>query len=815
MRYTGSGSHCIFWPRQNGRITRFRKTAFGFQGKAILENDPIPSGDDILAQSCRIALEVFRRGLEHFAGYAGADVASVDSAWPPAANVPADGALAEIIATAGQLTSGLAPGAKEEAGGHGGSSARALRLPSLLEGIDPDREPGSPGTNDCPRHWMPLQAFSPNALFAQSGDGETASHAGAGGALAQADYAGLWKQFVAALHSIPKNHRANLPLWLDHFDACWLAFAHAIPSAAEPGVSLYDHGKVAAALATALWRWRQAGIQAGEGGQKEFLLIQGDFSGIQSFIFASGGQTQRSAARLLRGRSFQVSLLTELAALAVLQALDLPPSSQITNAAGKFLIVAPNLPYTEGALRKVRQSLDQWCLQHSFGEISVSIVALPAAGSDFAQKNFSGLMARLFQVLDTAKLSRFDLCGDDAPKAVRHAEFPNGPCAYDGQRPAQEQPEDQDGKRYWASPLSADQIAIGKNLAAPGYTRLLIASGREGLRDGGPVRPLKLDYFGYAVAFARDEDAAGKFGDLARQGALLRCWDFSLPDDAGAPLFHGYARRDINAYVPVRDEVEQLITLDEIAQQDPAITALAVLKGDVDRLGAIFQHGIPRATFARMAALSRQMNAFFAVYLPWLCRKRFPDTYTVFAGGDDFFLIGPWEQTQNLARRSREDFGRFAAGNPKLTFSASIVIAGHRTPIRALAAMAEKALKNAKNAAKERNRLCSHGQIVTWEQRKQLAEFESWLEQRHAQFSTGFVYRLLHLAEKAASDKPEDAIWQSWLAYRVRRFVVDKLPKEQHGSAQTELAGRLRPAIAEHKQALRIAVANYLYRHRD
>ena len=66
----------------------------------------------------------------------------------------------------------------------------------------------------------------------------------------------------------------------------------------------------------------------------------------------------------------------------------------------------------------------------------------------------------------------------------------------------------------------------------------------------------------------------------------------------------------------------------------------------------------------------------------------------------------------------------------------------------------------------------------------------------------------------AHSNKPEDAIWQSWLAYRVRRFVVDKLPREQREAAQTEIAGTLRQTLLNDKLAVRIPVANHLYRYR-
>jgi len=39
-----------------------------------------------------------------------------------------------------------------------------------------------------------------------------------------------------------------------------------------------------------------------------------------------------------------------------------------------------------------------------------------------------------------------------------------------------------------------------------------------------------------------------------------------------------------------------------------------VLKGDIDNLGELFRVGLRQPTFAKMAALSRQVNGFFAIY---------------------------------------------------------------------------------------------------------------------------------------------------------------------------------------------------------
>ena len=117
------------------------------------------------------------------------------------------------------------------------------------------------------------------------------------------------------------------------------------------------------------------------------------------------------------------------------------------------------------------------------------------------------------------------------------------------------------------------------------------------------------------------------------------------------------------------------------------------LKGDVDNLGLIIQTGLEHPTFAKMATLSRQMNAFFSVYLPWLCAKEFPSTYTVFAGGDDFFLIGPWYSTIKLAHRIKDEFRHYVAENPDIHFSAGLSMTKPGLPIRQMASLAEDALE--------------------------------------------------------------------------------------------------------------------------
>ncbi|MDM7457533.1 MAG: type III-A CRISPR-associated protein Cas10/Csm1 [Tepidimonas sp.] len=789
-----------------------------------------------------------------------------------------------IIATADRLASGFereefvaynqAPDEEDKKLNH-----YTTRQWTLLEGIH--LEAG--GEETTPAYRYPLKPLSPEAIFpAPAKVGETGDKAAA-----QADYLELWQQYQAGLQAIPASHRANLPLWLDHFDSLWLAFTHAIPSATagiggrvRPDVSLYDHSRTTAALAVALWRFHadqghdpemvreslraqwdreraghDAARQAWE--TEKFLLVQGDFTGIQEFIF-SGGESQRQVARLLRGRSFYVSLLSELAALKVLEALDLPPLSQVVNAAGKFLVVAPNTPEAVAKLCDVQDELNRWFIEHTYGQSAINLAWLPAAAKDFrhgiAESPFRELIKRLFEQLEAAKLRRFDLCGATPPEAVRRGfldRFEHGECKIDGRSPAACQLED----GVWVSELAWDQVHTGKWLAH--QDRLLITRQRiQPLAEGQTLNQLRLPIFGYHVLFTGAEEVSGKFGGEAKSGNLLRAWDFSLPESADAPLWNGYARRAINAFLPRfaepdawesdryrgLDDLDDFEphpltpkTLNHLARDDRrlgetgrwvGVEALMTLKGDIDNLGLIFQKGLERPTFARMAALSRQVNAFFTIWLPWLCRKEFPNTYTVFAGGDDFFLIGPWRSTIRLAQRMHKDFARYVAGNPELHFSAGLSMSKPGLPIRHLAQQAEAALEDAKKLP-GKNAVTCFGQSVSWSTFTDLMAREEALEQlsRELKLSAGYLYGLLHLTDMAADQtRPENALWHSRFAYRTRRMLEARIRNEGDRDAAERKRRQLQQQLAveiasqgieRHRAAYKIALFTYLYQQRD
>ncbi|MBF0145415.1 MAG: type III-A CRISPR-associated protein Cas10/Csm1 [Magnetococcales bacterium] len=690
---------------------------------------------------------------------------------------------------------------------------RTARLWPLLETINLTDKPHQP------KHRYPLKAMAPETLFpVEDHPDEVRS---------REEYGSLWREFIEGLERIPSSHRQSLPLWLDHFDSLWLTFTHAIPSATATrtaegkflsipaDVSLYDHSKAVAALAVALWRHRSLGLlkNGGEGDDKEFLLIQGDFFGIQEFIFHPDEAAEK-AARRLRGRSFMVALLTELAAMKVLEAFDLPSTSQITNAAGKFLIVAPRLEPWRDRLQAVQEELDHWFLRRTFGNSGIGLAATEAGRTDFVRGDaFKKLMDRLHGDLDRCKRQRFNLCDTTRDPVFDAATHVHGACDIDKRMPVEDKGE------KWCL-LCIDQVKIGTYLV--GKDRLLIT--RHPLNDD----TLKLDYLGYRVTFTAPEEDSGRFGNLVREGTLLAAWDFSLPVDGRTPLWNGYARRAINGFVP-RDKKGEIVDFSKLAEEGSGVKALGIIKGDVDNLGEIFLHGLTPPTFARMATLSRQLNSFFALCLPWRCQDRFPHTYTIFAGGDDFFLLGPWKEQLDLLADLRDEFKRYVQ-NEGIHFSAGFVMAKPGIPVPSLTELSEDALGQAKKWEEKgkpaKNAVTCWQRTVSWDNfnrlrmiEKNLTALVEQLWEEHAfTVGTAYLYGLLQLCQMANGNKPEDALWHSWFVNRTWRMVVDRLPglrdEERKKIYQEQFAARIHPWIADHKEDLKIALFAHLYQQR-
>ena len=736
-------------------------------------------------------------------------------------------------------------------------------------------------TSDKYSYCYPLKEISPENIFPDlkdkiyPPDNQTALK----------EYKNLFDEFVYALERL-LHKEENLELWFEHFDSLMMVFTSAIPAARAgnviPDVSLYDHSKISAALAVAIYLYHQhtesITIDAiRDYDSKKFLLISGDFYGIQNFIFSDSGEAGKNRAKILRGRSFAVSLFSELAADMLCREIGIPSSSLLLNAAGKFTIIAPNTKPAKEAIGTVETRVNDWLMQVSFGENSIGMTYLEASAGDFVRGKLVEIWDRLNEKMERKKFQKIpmDKFGGTVEGYLDgfYNDLTHPLCPFCGKRPSNPELENSDfaGDTKSICKVCRDHIFLGKNLVN------LARKGKESNEDKRlAITTLDADIKGmdkllepifgeYQVAFVD-----GSMNGMARSGQLLKYWDISI-NPAGT-VSKNVTAKFINGYVPIyRDEdfsddrileskksekkKEELIdqmkkdilkTFGHIANKalNPkkngigycGIEALGILKADVDQLGLLMSCGLKKEQFtiSRLATLSRQLNFFFVVYLPHLLKTEpgFKDIYTVFAGGDDLFLIGPWNRIIDLAALLRKSFADYVCSNKEVHFSAGISLHKPHTPLDKLSGTAETALEKSKENKEDKNK--RGDQITLFSETVQWSEFErlsiikeslkKWLDDKV--INNAMIYRLNDFIQMSEQEKhiindqkeiyleDMDCLkWHALFSYTIERNVGSGLKKEEK-RVQIDECSKMAVWLEEYGGKLKIPLWDVIYNYR-
>lgn len=765
-----------------------------------------------------------------------------------------------VIAMADRVSSGFDRNNFEEYNkGIAVQDYKKTRLLTIFEGIAPDGN-WKEDRLEAFKFRYPLKELSPLNIFpvdnseCRKPDSEQASR----------EYAELFFNFIAALKDL--NHKRNIPLWFEHFDSLFMIYASHIPAATVgtvvPDVSLYDHSKTTAALASAIYLYHiQNGIleieKIRDYEDKKFLIVTGDFYGIQNFIFSEGGSTGKASAKLLRGRSFAVSLMSELAADMLCREIGLTPASIILNAAGKFTLIAPNTDEAMEKIKAVEKKVNDWLITWFYGETSIGISTVEAGLDDFTTERFEGLWERLARTSERKKHNKvnLDLYGGAVEGYLD--EFNNDLdkqlCPFCGKRPSSLDVEGKmSGEEKSACKVCRDHIYLGTNLVKA--SRIAVATREADFYGDKLMEPI----FGeYQVSL----DVNGSLSRMAEQGALVKYWDI-----AGANAKGGIAKqitaKFINGYIPVYSEddltdenINRLthgkksdrlknelfdsmepgipktfhylvkMALNKKEDKFRGIEALGVLKADVDNLGLAFSCGLRRKSISRLATMSRQLNYYFSVYLPHLLNtdERFRDIYTVFAGGDDLFLIGPWNRIVEFASFLNDSFKKYVCGNRHITISCGISVNKPGVPVQTIAEISEEALHKAKGNG--RDSVTLFNEVVKWNEFEKLAshrqDIEKWMDE--GTINNAMLFRLNSFSDMARQANELKGViemedweclkWRSKFKYNLVRNIGRHLKGEEKEKAIKEVE-KAAEWLETFEGKLKIAVGQVIYNRR-
>ncbi len=673
----------------------------------------------------------------------------------------------------------------------------------------------------------------------------------------KAAYEELWKGFVEAAKKLRDQ------LWTEDQQNAYLLglldllqrYTWCIPStycSKVPDVSLYNHSRMTAAMAACLVTLEESQIKAWieeqDHDQAVALLVGGDISGVQKFIYTI---TSSGAAKSLRGRSFYLQLLTEAVAHYTLDQLNLPITNLIYAGGGNFFLLAQVCHQEQ--LQKIARKVSGKLLQAHEGELYLILADTPLTATQLKATEFHTAWDQLHSELNRAKLKPLTTLEDEVLAGVIGAGMGIGGdretlCHVCGRENSQPEEKESGGEVIRICPMCESFEELGNRLARATHLVTLYSLPRDHRHIDRWWQSLEL--FGVNI-WAIDANETGQpYLKLSENVHLVdltildpkalhaQALQAELANSSAVQLqtFHLFAQ-----LVPTNRQGLPL-TFDELAeataskeQRWSGLKRWGVLRMDVDNLGTLFSQGfktnlaqsgagvqINNLTLSRLATLSFALRLFFEGWLPQLGKaqddsKRLEQRlYIQYAGGDDLFVVGSWDALPEFALKIRESFNQYVCENPRVTLSGGVALATMKYPLYQAAEEAEKTEKTAKDYRRDsqnRSKNAFHflGQTVGWEDFRKVMEraykLAEWcgengpvsrallqtLQSIHEEYNYGRKEALKN--KKWKPDQPYFGPWMWHLAYQLARrsegkHIPEPIKEELRGLESKMLTGR-------------------------
>lgn len=572
-------------------------------------------------------------------------------------------------------------------------------------------------------------------------------------------YKTLWDAFIKDLEKSLQYYKPvyGLNQFVYIINSLLQKYCWCIPSATNDkyrDISLYDHAITTAAIALVLKVLHEEGSTT----DKPFLFFAGDLSGIQQFIFQHQQKAFPGSSKIIRGRSLYVAMIAQAYCYAICEALGIPPFVQLMNAGGKFTLILPNLPHIKDAIRKFTKEADKWFFNTFHGDFTVVYdYSLEVSPDEMKPKLFGNIIKTINYKLAIAKSRKFyDILKD-------------GECIID--------------INYDEGELCK---SCGRYSPVPGHEEERCISCDEMFKIGSKITKNSIVLFSKRRGDVNyfNEKISMSIVDTLDSTENIIC-AFSFNDDSILPflMYNNYVPQRDNKTLEFKEIAESAITYHDDKDNKRGIGSpfLSYIKLDVDNMGSIFSQGIQDLSISRYVTLSRMFNVFFNLVIKDVLQKEFPNIYTVFSGGDDLFVIAPWNQVIHFVDTVEKKFKEFVCNHPDLHFSTGTYIQKPDYPMSKSALIAEEKLKEAKDGG--RNRI-HYFNVISYDQLRDIHQKAQWfIEQNNSgesKINHSFLYRLLkysRMANKVYRNKfkpSEDLIYIPYFKYDVSRNIIIK-----------------------------------------
>lgn len=362
-----------------------------------------------------------------------------------------------------------------------------------------------------------------------------------------------------------------------------------------------------------------------------FVVISGSLSHIQRFIYNT---TSQGALKNLRGRSFYLSLLARAISDSLLNRLNLSHESVLYNSGGTFCIIAPS---ATGKIDEVNDLIKEIkaCVADLLHSDMVNISIIEATRNEL-ENDCQKVFDKLFSKRHRAKFAPFGV--DANYEHLFSAASPHKSATYED---------------------------IGSKLSD--ITAILASHKQLQLKNA-----LSVDFEQLGVHYY-----LGKTEELVRancgEGYLLLINDEKEPANCTIPIY-----REFIAGNGTRANSFESLFASEASSHE----RLAVLRMDVDNLGALLRSSMNKSNaLSEYSKFSRQLDAYFKQEVNKMWQAKYSDsTVIIYAGGDDLFIVGEWENTLAFMQDINSGFKLFF-GNESMSLSGGISFVRPKYPI--------------------------------------------------------------------------------------------------------------------------------------
>ena len=523
-------------------------------------------------------------------------------------------------------------------------------------------------------------------------------------------------------------------------------------------ISLFDHLKSTSALALSSYKYHKENNLLENGNQpkekiKQFRILIGDVSGIQNFIYDD--IKSEGTAKILRGKSFFVKMISDAIALYLIKEFELSLTNIILTAGGKFYILLQNTEDSMKKIEEIKEKLNNYLYKEFFGQLFVNIVTIEANGDEIAKK-FTKILEKGNRELNWQKDKRF--FNQIKKNPIFDVEYrDDGTTALDR--------------------LNEKFKEMGGQIPKARFIGIRYNHKADNKETFEVIENMSIQFF----KSKKDIDISGKNEKL---DLVISLNNVEIVENYPTIL------RFISNYAPLKEDKNSLKSFEDISNAATGNKKIAVYKADVDNLGMIFSIGLKKKknvsdeelekieendekdyrSISRISTLSRNMEYFFSYWMNsifekgkaeiWLGNKikkeiDFSNIYVLYSGGDDLVIIGPWDKIIYVSYFIRKKFEEFVTENEEITLSGGIAISHPKLKIINGIDMAGELEEKAKEIDKDKNALTLFDRSFKWDEFEKIFEFAEKLQKIYGNkeergiITQAFLYRCLNYTEMA------------------------------------------------------------------